>query len=345
MATDDLRPDPETAPSAAASVANETSIHRHRLVILILALAAASVAFRLLYDFGFRHSAAVFIGIPTLIALIVARSEKPATGTGVVMRVITLALLLSSIVFAEGMVCILFAAPIFYLVGYLVAKMASGVAELRRRGTYMLIMLVVLPTGLEGTVPAIEWNRDESVTASRVVSATPAQVRAALAGRPGFGAPLPPFLRLGFPVPVATAGSGLAAGDGRTIVFEHSHGGHRERGTLSFRIAESDAQSVRFEPVHDDSYVTHWLAWQSSEVRWRALSPGRTRVEWTLRYRRRLDPAWYFAPLERYGVGVAAGYLVDALATPGVDALATPAAPPAAMPVAEPLSPSRHHGS
>jgi hypothetical protein len=29
-----------------------------------------------------------------------------------------------------------------------------------------------------------------------------------------------------------------------------------------------------------------------------------------------LDPAWYFAPLERYGARLAAGYLVETLATP-----------------------------
>ena len=39
-------------------------------------------------------------------------------------------------------------------------------------------------------------------------------------------------------------------------------------------------------------------------------------MTWTLSYRRRLDPAWYFAPLERYGVGLAAGYLIETLATP-----------------------------
>jgi hypothetical protein len=40
-------------------------------------------------------------------------------------------------------------------------------------------------------------------------------------------------------------------------------------------------------------------------------------VTWTLSYRRRLDPAFYFAPLERYGVRLAADYLIATLATPG----------------------------
>jgi hypothetical protein len=300
-----------------------------RLIVVIVALAAASTAFHLLATTGFRHSAAVFIGIPTLLALLVARSGRPATGTGVVMRVITLALLLSSIVFAEGMVCILLAAPIFYLVGFLVSETVFAIRDgLRKRKhrTFFLLTLIILPTGIEGTMPGVEWNREESVTVSRIVPGAPAEVRAALAARPGFAPALPPFLRLGFPIPIATAGSGLALGDERTIVFAHAHGGHVERGTLAFRIAERDSQFIRFEPVSDDSYVIHWLTWRSSEVRWRAVSPTATRVDWTLRYRRRLDPAWYFKPLERYGVGVAAGYLIDALATPG--------APPSSAPIA-----------
>jgi hypothetical protein len=333
-------PNGQTAERPAAG-RKPLSIRQRRLIVVIIALAAASTAFHLLALTGFRHTAAVFIGIPTLLAILVARSAPPATGTGVVMRVITLALLLSSIVFAEGMVCILLAAPIFYLVGFLVTEMIiaiRGGVRGRRQRTFMMLGLILLPTGFEGTIPGVEWNREEAVTISRIVSGTPSEVGAALAGRPGFAPALPPFLRLGFPVPVATGGSGLAVGDTRTIVFAHSHGGRVERGTLAFRIAESDSQFVRFAPTADDSYVTHWLAWRSSEVRWRAVSPRTTRVEWTLRYRRRLDPAWYFAPLERYGVGVAAGYLIESLATPGQPASHVP------LPGADATTDSHHEG-
>ena len=325
MSTDDRMPDDENL----VQQASESSFRprQETLTATILALAGASFLFRLFVAGGLRHTAAVFIGIPTLIAILVARRAPPKTGTGIVMRVITLALLLSSIVFAEGMVCILLAAPIFYLVGFLVTKMIiaiRGGIEGPRHRTLMVLGLIILPTGFEGTIPGVEWNREETVTVSRIVAGTPAEVGAALAARPGFAPALPPFLRLGFPVPVATAGSGLAVGDTRTIIFAHRHGGHVERGTLSFRVAERDSQFVRFAPAGDDSYVTHWLAWRSSEVRWQSLSPRTTRVEWTLRYRRRLDPAWYFAPLERYGVGVATGYLIESLATPGEPASKAP---------------------
>ena len=319
----------DAAPETQAAVPRRLSPGQRQLIVVIIALAAASTAFHLLATAGYRHTAAVFIGIPTLLALLVARSAPPTTGMGVMMRAITLALLLSSIVFAEGMVCILLAAPILYLVGFLVVQMIRAIRDGirgRRQRTFMMLGLIILPTGFEGTIPGVEWNREETVTVSRVVGGTPPEVGAALAARPGFAPALPPFLRLGFPIPVATSGSGLAVGDARTIVVAHRHGGHVERGTLSFRVAERDSQFVRFAPSSDDSYVTHWLTWRSSEVRWRAVSPRTTRVEWTLRYRRRLDPAWYFAPLERYGVGVAAGYLIESLATPGE--------PPSSAPVA-----------
>jgi hypothetical protein len=39
-------------------------------------------------------------------------------------------------------------------------------------------------------------------------------------------------------------------------------------------------------------------------------------VTWSLRYRRMLDPAWYFGPMQRYANQLTAGYLIDTLATP-----------------------------
>ena len=91
--------------------------------------------------------------------------------------------------------------------------------------------------------------------------------------------------------------------------------GHHHSGALVMRVSAAEPGRVVFTPVSDDSYIVHWLAWRGAEVRW-AAAPGGTRVTWTLRYRRRLDPAWYFAPLERYGVRKAADYLAETVSTP-----------------------------
>ena len=51
-------------------------------------------------------------------------------------------------------------------------------------------------------------------------------------------------------------------------------------------------------------------------VSWCPIDARHTEVVWSLHYRRDLDPAWYFGPWERYGVGLAADYLIQNLATP-----------------------------
>ncbi len=62
--------------------------------------------------------------------------------------------------------------------------------------------------------------------------------------------------------------------------------------------------------------MTHFLDWRESLVEWQSIDAHTTKVTWTLRYRRGLDPAWYFGPIERYAVGLAAGYLIESVATP-----------------------------
>ena len=73
---------------------------------------------------------------------------------------------------------------------------------------------------------------------------------------------------------------------------------------------------MRWRAVSDDSHMIHYLTWLESCVEWRALGPEQTSVTWRLRYRRDLDPAWYFGPLEQIAVARAADYLIDAVATP-----------------------------
>ncbi len=297
---------------------NESKVRRARtaLVGTIVALAVASLAFRLLRAGGLDHTALVFVGIPALLAVALSFAPRPKSAVGTSLRVTALALLLSGVLFGEAFVCILFAAPIFFLVA---GGLTALIDRARGRGgkgkeirASALAALLVLPAGLEGVLPGWEAGREDVVTVVREVDGTAGQVRAALSAAPRFDRPMPAFLRLGFPVPVAAWGSGLEPGDVRRVTLAHGH----HPGTLEMRVAEAEAGRVLFLPTADDTYVVHWLSWRSAEVAWREVSPGRTRVEWTLRWRRRLDPAWYFGPLERHGARNAAAYLVESLATP-----------------------------
>lgn len=290
------------------------------LVAVVVALVCASLAYRIAYGEGLQHGALVFVGIPALLAIALA-AIHPKSSVGTVNKTIAIALCLSGVLFGEAFVCIVLASPVFFLAGTVMGKILenarrmtdgeAGAAPPSSRWKHGIILLA--PFYLEGVVPGYVVPREEVVTVTRVIPATATAVRASLASPMTFDQPLPRFFRLGFPTPGRTSGAGLAVGDRRTVEFQH--GGHHP-GTLTLEVTHSDPAAVRFAAVADDSYITHWLAWRSAEVRWEQVTSGATRVTWTLRYARRLDPAFYFKPLERYGVWLAAGYLTETLATP-----------------------------
>jgi len=87
-------------------------------------------------------------------------------------------------------------------------------------------------------------------------------------------------------------------------------------GKLVLAIDEQGPGLLSWRALSDDSHMRHFLTWQSARVEWQAVDAAHTRVTWTIRYSRDLDPAWYFGPMERYAVHLAAGYLIDAVATP-----------------------------
>lgn len=286
---------------------------RGRFAVVVIALAIALGVYRMLRASDLNSSALLFIGIPAILALIVALSPPAKTTVGMVFRTITIALLLTGILFIEGTICIILAAPIFYLVGLLVALVIDWARrEWNRRKNVALFLAPLLFLSMEGVTPTISFDREESVTAFRVLEGSAEQVRFALEQRPRFDKELPPFLRMGFPRPDQTSGEGLAVGDRRLITFPMKKG----TGVLQFAVAESEPQRVRFAVVRDTTVYRQWLEMKEAVVEWRAVGIGRTQVSWTLRFDRRLDPIWYFSPLERYGTRLAAGYLIDTLATP-----------------------------
>jgi hypothetical protein len=284
---------------------------RASVMAIVVTLIVVSIAYRVLVVKHLEHTSLVFVGLPALAAITLLQS-RPRTAIGIVNKVIAILLCLSGILFGESLVCILLAAPIFFLIGTVIGLVINKLTGGKWRGA---VCLVVMPLSLEGVAPSLAFDREERVTVTRTVAATPDHVRFALAATPRFDRDLPPFFRLGFPTPTHTSGRGLAVGDERRVTFAH---GQHHTGALVLRVTAADSASVAFTMTSDSSYITHWLSWEVAEVRWSPAGSGRTRVTWTLRYRRRLDPAWYFAPLEHYGARLAASYLIETLAAPRV---------------------------
>jgi hypothetical protein len=292
--------------------------------VMIVAAAFASFFFRLMLAHGLQQSAALFIGIPTLLAVVVVFAATPRSATGVACKAVTVGLLVAMIFLGEGMLCILMSAPLFYLVAILIGisadKLRGGDEDTSYSPRAAIPVVVLIVMSLEGVHHTTSFNRDESVTVIKTVAAPAGTVARALFERPRFERALPKLLRAGFPRPIATEQEAPRPGARWTIVFrggEMRIDGHEPRiGDLTLELIESQPGLARWRAIGDDSHITHYLAWQGSTVRWAPVSPSETRVEWTLHYRRSLDPAWYFGPMERFAVRLAAGYLIDSVATP-----------------------------
>ena len=307
---------------------------RWSIITIALALAFGGFFYRLTQDSYLHQSAVFFIGVPTVLAITLALTPRAKSATGMIMKGLTLALLLSGILFYEGFVCIVMAAPLFYLVGTVVGV---PIDRARRRKqseprVYSIVGAALLLLSVEGATPFTSFSTHQTVVAVRTVEAPADEVAAVLASTPSFDRDLPFFLELGFPRPVEAHGEGLEVGDRRTIVFgnespmepmetrprSHDHAAPVEDGggVLELEITRSTEGRVVFVPVSDATAFTHWIAWGRSIVEWAPVEHDTTRVTWTLHFERRLSPAWYFGPLERYAAGLAAGYLIDATATP-----------------------------
>ncbi len=286
------------------------------LVAVFVCLALGRLGYNYLVDQRLEQSAAMFIGLPTLLGVVLSfvplrgrdgRSYALRTG----MISITLALLMSMVLLGEGAICVLMMSPLAYGIVGILCGFHQYQQNRDRDGRLQIVLALPLSLmAMEGVSEATSFDRQEEITVEHEVALEIAQVRERLAETPTFDGGLPTFLRLGFPQPQYVRGSGLEVGDRREI---HYAGGEGQPGSLFLRVVESGEDHVRFEAIRDESHIAHWLNWQTIDIRFEegvsANGEVMTRVRWTARFERLLDPAWYFRPLEREGVTQAIEYV------------------------------------
>lgn len=297
---------------------------RVALATLIGAVAAGIIAYRLIVAHNLQQTAALFIGIPALLAIVVIFGVSPRSATGVACKAVTIGLLVSLLFLWEGMMCVLMSAPLFYAVAIGVTRLVQLIRGTGDRDTITLrsyaLLLILVPMTLEGVTDSTTIARDESVVASQVVAAPADAVATALLAAPRFDRPRPLLLRSGFPSPTSTRIERDSHGTRWIIQMRGGEmllsGMEPRSGDLTLALEESRPGLMRWRAVSDTSHMTHFLTWREIVVEWDPVDQATTRVTWTLHYRRGLDPAWYFGPMERYAARLAAGYLIDSVATP-----------------------------
>jgi hypothetical protein len=285
---------------------------RLQLLVLVLGLAGSAIGYRVIEGQRLEQSALLFIGLPALLAMVLILATEARSSAGIVFKGTTLALLMSMILLGEGAVCVLMAAPIIYVTVGVVWGLATWISSSFGKGKNVqcVAALPLLLVSLEGTTPALSFSRAETVETHRVLPVSEEDVERRVSRPPRFDTALPAFLQLGFPRPQWVESTGIEVGDRWTV---HFAGGEGSPGDLVLRVVKRSPREIRFAAVGDDSKIAHWLTWREAIVRWEPTGEGATRISLRLEYDRELDPFWYFGPLERYAVGLAASYLIDNL--------------------------------
>jgi hypothetical protein len=299
-----------------------------QLIGFIVVLAAVNVAYRLVYASGAAHTAALYVGVPTLLAIGLALLPRSRSATGMLLKGSTLALLIACVILPEGLLCLLFVVPLVGLVAVIVGGAIDWTRHRKRREgpTLMVVSLPLLLLSMEG-LAGTPFDSHDTATASITIHATSANVEAALAATPSFETHLPPFLRVGFNRPVAATGAGLDIGDERMIEFtggtHHDHplrlfGLTGERSVnhhshMHLTVIRSEPCRLVFRVDQDTTMLARWANLERAVVTWERTDEATTRVSWRLEYERLIYPTAYFAPLQRFGMAQAAGYLLDAV--------------------------------
>lgn len=277
---------------------------RRTLAGVLAALFAAMLLYRVLHEGHLEQTALFYVGIPAVIAITVALTARARSTTGMVMASITVALALAGPVLGEGIVCLVMAAPLFYLVGAMVGLFIDSGRRRDGNGRMNLLIAPLLAAAmLEGTAASLP--RDNEVSVTRATGTT--DIEQALAAEPRFGPVESPFLALGFPRPLRAEGTGLAVGDTRRIFFTPRRslgiGAPLEPRSMTLRVSERSPGRVVFAVVADTT-LARWMDLRRATFDWRSGD-----LKLTLGYRRTFDPGWYFGPLQHYAVSEAAGYL------------------------------------
>lgn len=278
---------------------------------------------RTILDSSFKHTALLYVLIPYCVAVVIYLFMPQPQGryrwqrfarhmfSAIIVMLATSALLF------EGFICVLMFMPIYIF--FAILGFAFAPKEFPTKNNTDVFRVSVMPIAiallsLEGINSAMSMERENSVTRSHIVHLTPAQIHANLAKPIHLDAGRPAFLSL-FPLPSHVEAGSLRAGDIHKAHFKYKRWGidgvNVKTGQTWLKIASVNPLHVKTKVVKDTSYFAHYLTIHGTDIRLRPIDSKTTQISLTIHYRRELDPAWYFGPLQKIAIKQSGDYLID----------------------------------
>ncbi len=264
------------------------------------------------------HSSLLYILIPYLISVAITLFRPTEVGEGLLQQYIShvltaLSILLStSILIGEGFICITFFAPIYLLVVSATYLIRAWSKNKRTYSTVLPVLIVML--SLEGTLPSLTLPRETFVEITRSTTLTPDEIKINLA-KPFSLQKERHWLISIFPMPYQIDAGSLKQGDIHTVhtryhrwFFTNTHEGQAE-----LLIEKVNDHKVITRVLSDTTYFTTYLEGSGTEIDLIPNSDGGTDITLKMFYTRKLDPAWYFYPLMKVGVGKMGELIIDEL--------------------------------
>ena len=288
------------------------------VIIALVAVAAVGMIIHVLTHNGLEGSAILYVGIPLILAYAFINTNRSKSATGRILKGITIFLLMTGPFLQEGFICIIMAAPLFYIIGGIVGLITDHVRNKKKNKLYASPLIIVLALfSFEGTHPNLTFERNHTVRVEQIIEASTDAVEQQLQQPLSLGNDVPTFLKI-FPFPTSSAFNGTQLGDENTLNFVYYKHFYFNAvvGDLTYKVTDRSDNHIESTVVSDDSYVSTYLNWKKNTVSWQAVDAKHTKVVWEIDYERKLDPAWYFGTLQHYAVSLLANSLVKYAATP-----------------------------
>ena len=290
-------------------------------------IALASLAVRVLVHYNFHESALLYVGIPFVIALVlilVRPVGEVSWKKRYLIRLIDAFIIMlgSSVVLFEGFLCVVMFIPIYLIIMLLMfffewmQQRSKSKRMTRSTLSVHVLPVLILLSSFEGVIPEVSFDRNQSVSVTRIVNTSVARIKQNLQQPMDLQTNRPWFLHL-FPMPYAIDAGSLNVGDIHEISFRYYRWfvTNVHEGKMLLEISKVEDNRIKTTFLKDSSYISNYLHLKSTEILLDELGPNQTRVTLSINYERTLDPYWYFSPVSRYGISKTADFLITEVLT------------------------------
>jgi hypothetical protein len=260
-----------------------------------------------------RMGNTLFLFLPLVVGITIALvTPRPILAAAMLSTTVSLLICLIFLIAmkAEGILCAIMAFPLIFLALLIGIALGWAIRQVRSPGaTTSVFILAVAPAVIVGgnrlEMKSFTSPRTQSVTTTVHLSASPHEVWANILSIDQLIGRKPILMHFGLPVPQRCVMSGRSVGSKRTCYFDQ---GYIEESVLEW----NPPQRMRLAIDRTHMPGRHWLQFDGAEYDLQGDSSGTTLTRITI-IRSNLQPAWYWGPLEKWGVESVHAYLFSDL--------------------------------